>query len=132
MENDARILELKEKIALKREAIATTQNNTYQTNCIIAFEGSKKNLRVLKKDDLILLACQLHELKKSSEELDYELTLSGFPVDSWLSDIKCRIVALDAREEHNKLKEMESKLSTFLSDKKRVELELEEIEKTLL
>lgn len=131
MSNDNRILELKEQIKEKRDKLNGIGRFSPITNCILDLDGSKLNIQVLKKDQLILLACKLHSYKNSAKELDLELNISGFSVDDWIADIKSRIDILSVKDEELKLKQMEDKLTTLLSNEKRVELEINEIEKLL-
>lgn len=131
MSNDKRILELKEQIRLKRDKLSSIGRFTPVTNCILDLDGNKLNIQVLKKDQLILLACKLQSYKNSAIELDLELVISGFSVDDWIKDIKSRIDILSVKDEELKLKQMEDKLTTLLSNEKRVELEINEIEQLL-
>lgn len=131
MSNDKRILELKEQIKIKRDKLSKIGKFTPVTNCILDLDGNKLNIQVLKKDQLVLLACKLQSYKNSAIELDLELNMSGFNIDDWLKDIKSRIDILSLKDEELKLKEMEDKLTTLLSNEKRVELEINAIEEML-
>lgn len=131
MSNDKKILELKNQIKEKREKLKSIGRFTPVTNCILDLDGVKSNIQVLKKDQLVLCACQLQSYKHSAKELGYELKINGFTIDDWLKDIVARIDILSVKEEETKLKAMEDKLSTLLSNRKKVELEIEAIESML-
>lgn len=131
MNNDKKILELKNKIKEKREKLNSIGRFNPVTNCILDLDGVKNNIQVLKKDQLVLYACKLQNYKHSAKELGYELNIGGFAIDDWLKDIVARIDILSVKEEETKLKAMEDKLSTLLSNRKKVELEIEAIESML-
>lgn len=131
MSNDNKILELKKQIEEKREKLKSVKRFSPITNCIIELDGTKHNIQVLKKEQLILIACKLQSYKNSSKELDLELNINGFNVDDWLSDIKSRLDILSVKDETSKLSSMEDTLTDLLSNEKKVELEIEEIEKML-
>lgn len=131
MNNDKKILELKNQIKEKREKLNSIGRFNPVTNCILDLDGVKHNIQVLKKDQLVLYACKLQNYKRSAKELGYELNIGGFVIDDWLKDIVARIDILSVKEEETKLKAMEDKLSTLLSNRKKVELEIEAIESML-
>ena len=64
-------------------------------------------------------------------EMDWDLSLSGYPIATWLEDVKDKLSALQIRDEMAKLKQMEQKLSDLLSDDKKIELEINAIEEML-
>ena len=131
MSNDNRILELKKQIKEKREKLNGIGRFSPITNCVLELDNSKMNIQVLRKDQLVLLACKLQSYKRSAEELDLELNISGYNVNDWLSDIKSRIDILSVKDEEAKLKAMEEKLTTLLSNEKKVELEIDAIAELL-
>jgi nucleoid DNA-binding protein len=57
--------------------------------------------------------------------------ISGYLLSEWISDIKTKIEILSRKDEERNLKAMEDKLVKLLSDGKKVELELNEIESLL-
>jgi len=57
--------------------------------------------------------------------------ISGYIIDEWMTDIKCKLENLNQRTKQNKLKQLESKLTKMLSEEKKTELEIDEIEKLL-
>lgn len=131
--NDQKILELKAQIAEKKEKLKKVNKFTPLTNCSIDFEGTRLNLRVLTKEVLISMLIKLNTYKKSAEELNLvsDYNISGYNINDWITDIKARLDVVMYKEEENKLVAMESKLELLLSNEKKVELEINEIENLL-
>lgn len=131
--NDERILELKKQIAIKKENLGKITRFNPITNCSIEVDGVRQNIQVLTKDQLIMLAIKLNSYLLSAKDmkLDEEFNISGYHVTEWISDIKSRLDILSQKEEKKTLKVMEDKLSRLLSDGKKVELEIDEIESLL-
>lgn len=126
--HDAKIIELKKQIEEKKEKLKDVKRFSPVTKCIINLDGKAQNLNVLKKEDLILLLVKLNLLKKSADELGYPLTIDGYLVQDWMEDIQSKLKLTEYKEEENKLNILNQKLTTLLSEDKKVELELEEIE----
>lgn len=126
--HDAKIIELKKQIEEKKEKLKDVKRFSPVTKCIINLDGKAQNLNVLKKEDLILLLVKLNLLKKSADELGYPLTIDGYLVQDWMEDIQSKLKLTEYKEEENKLNSLNQKLTTLLSEDKKVELELEEIE----
>ncbi|AYP68331.1 hypothetical protein PQE75_gp148 [Bacillus phage vB_BcoS-136] len=100
------------------------------TNCSIELDGVRHNIQVLTRDKLIALMVKLHAYEKSAKELKLldHYTISGFSPSDWMGDIQSRINILSRAEEEKSLKAMEDKLLKLLSERKKVELEIDEIE----
>ena len=126
--HDAKIIELKKQIEEKKEKLKDVKRFSPLNNCIINLDVKDQNLNVLKKEDLILLLVKLNLLKKSADELGYPLTIDGYLVQDWMEDIQSKLKLTEYKEEENKLNSLNQKLTTLLSEDKKVELELEEIE----
>lgn len=60
-----------------------------------------------------------------------QFAIGGFNVEDWIGDIQIKLAILKQREEEQTLKAMEDKLVKLLSDRKKVELEIDEIESLL-
>lgn len=136
LDNDAKILELKKRIVSERELIKEIKKRFQPiTNCSLSFEGHTYNIHACSKKTLIDLLISLNTLRLSIEDLgDYipeDFTLSGYSVEDWVVDIKSKIQDLNIKERENNLKKMENKLTNLLSEAKKTELEIEEIEKLL-
>lgn len=131
--NDERILELKKQIEAKKEKLGKVSRFTPVTNCNIEVDGMRHNIQVLDKDQLISLMVKLNAYALSAKDLGvlYDYMISGYNVQEWISDIKSRIDILSKKHEEKALKIMEDKLVLLLSERKKVELEIDEIESML-
>lgn len=103
------------------------------TNCSIEVDGVRQNLQVLSKEQLISLMVKLNAYKLSAEDLGLEdnYTMSGYKLEDWITDMKLKLEVIAQREEESKLQAMETKLHVLLSNDKKVELEISEIENML-
>ena len=129
--NDEKILLLKKQIEEKKAKIEKNKRFTPITNCILTFRGQTYNLNVLTQDELKLLYIELDLIHDKMCEMDWDLSLSGYPIIIWLEDIQSKLSVLQIRDEVSKLKTMEQKLSDLLSDDKKIELEINAIEEML-
>jgi len=131
--NDQRILTLKKHIEVKKEKLNKALRFTPVTNCSIEIDGGRHNIQVLGRADLISLLVKLNSYIISAKDLDIldDYIISGYKGEDWITDIKSRIEILSYKEEEKTLKAMEEKLLKLLSDGKKVELELNDIESLL-
>lgn len=132
--NDERILEMKKKIAEKTEKLSKMSKRFSPiTNCSIIIRGVRHNIQVLDKENLVSLMVELNALLMSAKDLDVaeEYGISGYSLVDWIADIKSRIEIMSLQTERKSLKVMEDKLVQLLSDGKKVELEIDEIESML-
>ena len=60
-----------------------------------------------------------------------KITINGYYIRDWMSDILAKINVISYKEEEQKLKTMENKLLELLSSEKKTELAIDEIEKML-
>lgn len=127
--NDNRIIELKKQIETKRKQLLEKTNRfSPETNCILEFKGTTYNLNACSAEMLTLLLVELNMYIMSAADLGVTLpTLSGYPIEMWMTDIKNKISVLSVKQEESNLKKMEVKLDKLLSDDKKTELELDEI-----
>ena len=128
--NDERILELKKQIEDKKSKLGSKIKRFIPlTNMSLELDGSRLNINVLNKDQLIKILVILNSYLISATDLEVEdeFILSGYKLAEWISDIKNRLYLLNTKEEEKILAGMESKLSKMLSDEKQVELELDEM-----
>ena len=132
-ENDKRILKLKDQIAIKKSKLKKIKRFSPITNCSLELDGIRYNIQVLTKNQLIHLFIKLNAYKISAKELDIldDYTISGFSLNDWINDIKAKIDIFTYKNEEKLLKSMENKLHTLLTERKKVELEIDEIEKIL-
>lgn len=130
--NDEKILGLKAQIAAKKAQIGKAKRFSPITNCSLELDGVRYNIQVLTKDQLTFTLVRLNSYRLSAKDLAIDdFSLSGYLVTEWISDIKQRIDALNIRENEAALREMEAKLDRLLSDEKKTELEIDEIEALL-
>lgn len=134
--NDNKILILRKQIEVKKQKLES-MNRRYIgiTNSIIFIEEKKYNLNVLKKDELIMLAIKVEMMYQAAKSLSFidenEIELSGYKLMDWINDIKLKLEIMNYKEEKKKLDVMEEKLTKLLSEEKKVELEINEIEAML-
>jgi hypothetical protein len=130
--NDQRILQLKEQIEKKKEQLGKSLRFSPLTNCSLELEGERYNINVLQKEQLTILLLRLNMYRISAIDLGVNsVKISGYLLSEWISDIKAKIEILSRKDEERNLKAMEDKLVKLLSDGKKVELELNEIESLL-
>ncbi|ALA13063.1 hypothetical protein TSARBOMBA_224 [Bacillus phage TsarBomba] len=130
--NDARILALKKLIEEKREKLGDwNEILKTETNCVFIWNNEKKNIRVLREDELPFFISLFHSLIVSAETQDLPLAsvkMSGNSVQGMLNDCKARFTQLTKAEELRDLQRAEAKLDKLLSEDKKTELELDDLE----
>ena len=130
--NDDKILSLKDQIQKKASEISSSKRFSPKTNCMFRFEGISLNLNAAQFDELRTLAVRLQTYKNAADQLGFtDYSVSGFKIEDWISDIMAKISISKIKEEENKLKLMEEKLSNLLSLERRTSIEISEIEKIL-
>ena len=131
--NDKKILDLKKQIETKKSKIAKAGRFSPVTSCMLHLNGQSTNLHVQDKTGLTSLLVSVNALRLSAIDLgvESEYVLSGYNVNDWITDIKARLAILSVKEEEKKLQVLEDKLHVMLSSDKKVELEIENIEKML-
>lgn len=131
--NDDKILKLKEQIAAKKSEIGKAKRFAPIASCSIELDGVRYNLHAAGAEQLVFLACKLNALAHAADDIGLtgRCVVSGFAVEDWLSDVQAKLAMLAQKDEESKLKAMETKLDKLLSDDKKTELELAEIESLL-
>lgn len=130
--NDERILKLKMQIENKKNSLSSVARFSPITNCSIELDGERFNIQTLDQNMLITLLIKLNSYMVAAKEIGYENhCYSGYPLQDWIEDVKSRLDIFSYREEQTKLKKMEDKLSKMLSDEKKTQLEIDEIEDML-
>lgn len=130
--NDKKILDFKKDIEEKELKLNTFKKADLFTNCNFIFEGERYNLQTMQREPLISIMIKLNIYLLSAKDLgikDYKI--SGFKIEEWIADMKSLLENIDIRDEKLKLKKLKDKLNNLLSDDKKVELELEDIESQL-
>ena len=134
MNNDEKIIKLKQQIEEKRNELGKLKKFTPITNCILELDGVTTNIQILSKEKLALLLVKLNLYKMSMENLKMsfdKIIISGYDIRDWMSDVLAKINVISYKEEEQKLKTMENKLIELLSSEKKTELAIDEIEKML-
>lgn len=134
MNNDEKIIKLKQQIEEKRNELGKLKKFTPITNCILELDGVTTNIQILSKEKLALLLVKLNLYKMSMENLKMsfdKIIINGYDIRDWMSDVLAKINIISYKEEEQKLKIMENKLLELLSSEKKTELAIDEIEKML-
>ena len=133
LDNDKRILDLKKNIELKKKTIKQNEKFNPVTNCMLKIGETMYNINVLDVTSLIFLLGKLDTYLKvvQTEKLTNCTIISNFEIRDWHGDILSKIRTIKLKEEMSTLKSMEDKLGKLLSDKKKTELELDDIESFL-
>lgn len=121
------IIELKEQ-NLKRPIV------NIKTNCNIEIEGKRHNLHILDEDMLIYLLVRLNTYVISAKDLNISIDtikINGFKLQDWIDDIKIKLELCAFKKEEKKLSDMKEQLNVLLSEDKRTELALDNIEAEL-
>ena len=131
--NDDKIILLKKQIEEKKSELNKVGRFAPITNCSIELDGIRYNINTLIKEQLTTLLVKLNMYRMSSHDLNISCNfkISGYSVSEWMTDIQSKIEVLNYKDEDNKLKQLEVKLTRMLSDEKKTELELTEIENLL-
>lgn len=133
LENDNKIMELRRQITEKKSLISKDKRMAPVTNCYIELDGVKTNIQTLNKNQLLLMAVKLNSYIMSAKnlEIDERIMISGYSIEDWAEDIRSLVLNINAKVEATNLSAMESRLSKLLSDGKKTELEIGEIEYAL-
>lgn len=136
--NDIKVLELKEQIRIKKAELSKIKKSSYLTNLTINIDipfSDKvwiKNLNTLSEDELKSLLVYLSLFSKESELLCiWDIKVNGYVISDYISDIKSKLTELTTKQKMKQLKEMEDKLEKLLSEDKRKELEINELDNLL-
>ena len=91
------------------------------------------NILTLDKNGLVNMLVYVNALRLSGVDLGIEkdFMISGYSVNDWITDIKAKLAIIAIKDEQKKLQILEDKLHVLLSSDKKVELEIETIEKLL-
>lgn len=135
--NDKRILDLKNKIEEKEKQLEEAKKRFAPiTNCLLQLDGKtySYNLHALGRDDIDYLLVKIHSMVMAAKDLEIEpetVKISGFNLIEWETDIKAKRNSHSVAQQTANLKAMKAKLHELLSSDKKVELEIDDIEKSL-
>lgn len=123
--NDKLILQLKKEIEQKKSLLAKSDKFIPETNCSLTLFGIKYNLHVQTSNQLLFLKAFLNSLNSP------DLILEGYKVEDWIKDIEVKYSILNIQSEKDRLKVLENKLYSLLSNDTKVSLEIEDIMKSI-
>lgn len=132
--SDTVVLQLKADIAIKKEALKkVSEKFAPVTNCMLTLHGERFNLNTINKDTILYLSSQLDAMNASLQVRfpGEALIISGFPVEEWIVDLYNLYIRTNRKTEEVRLKKLEERLTNLLSNDKKVELELDEIQNAL-
>ena len=127
-ENDEKIMKLKERIEEKRRGLKT-KSMVFRpaTNCMLVLDKISYNLHV---ETSPLLLIKLNSLRMSAKDLGMdtaELSICGFSLDEWISDVESWLEVERNKNEKKKLDSLEKQLTALLSDDKQTELQIDSL-----
>lgn len=132
--NDNTILALQEKIGIKEKELNDKQFIFKpKTTCILYYDGEEYNLHTLSWNEGKIILCKLIMLRDTYEKCQFKdsLMLGKFDINDWIDDIVNTLRNIEIRTEEQKLNSYKNKLDKLLSEDKRTELLLQEIEDDL-
>lgn len=140
-QNDDKILKLMNEVKKRKLEIATSEKAAWSTNCSLNIDGKVFNLHVV-NDINVLVGAMAHLLNKRANYNEAAKLLGfdkvtpfkhdGYSLEDWLSDMKIRATKIQITQKRKDLEKYEAQLDKLLSADKRVELELDQLEKELL
>lgn len=127
--NDERIIKLKNQIEEKKAELSKQNDKLIpKTNCLLVLDDISYNLHVNTSHQLLV---KVNMMVMSAKDLGLDpdkFMISGYSLTDWLDDIKNYIKVNTYKEEKKKLDKLEKQLDNLLSDTKRTELEIDNIE----
>jgi uncharacterized Ntn-hydrolase superfamily protein len=133
--NDKRILDLQKKIDEKEKILeAAKKRFAPTTNCLLQMDGKSYNLHALSGEEVTLMLVRIHALVMAAKDMKLdpaEVKISGFTLNDWKADLEAKRASGNIAKETAALKAMKDKLHQLLSTDKKVELEIDDIEKSL-
>jgi len=134
IQNDEKILNLKELINNKRAELANLQSKFIpKTSCILNIDGEGYNLNVSSQNFDYLLV-KINALIASAKSLSINpetVIVSGYSLVDWYDDILAKKNTVEYREKKRELNEIEKKLDSLLSSDKQTELQIDAIAELL-
>ena len=137
MTNDDKIIKLKETIAKKKADLGREPKFTPLTSCMLKVDlGINTNIHTMQSLDSVnnaLMMLGLYELAAKGMDISTsEVMINGFTLESWITDLKSKREQILYRKNRKELDELESKLDGLMSEKKKTELAIDDIEKMLI
>lgn len=124
--NDERIMELKSQIKVKRKELENQKSRFAPiTNCLLVIDKTTYNLHVESSEILLI---KLNMMAMSAKDLGMDISkvmISGFSLDSWITDVKNYLEVEKYKKKKKKLDNLEKELTALLSDDKQTELQID-------
>ncbi len=133
-ENDEKLILLKKKVEDKKASIKASQKFSPKTNCSVVWKGERINLRVeSSKDKLLEMLVSLNSLRLSAIDLGVleQAKYDDFSLQDLFDDVQSRLNVVDIKNQEAELKVLQDKLHNLLTVGKKVELEIDELEKLI-
>lgn len=135
VKNDEKILELKQLIEQEKKKYGKQKRFNPETCCVFELNGEKVNLNTVNDvDKLNELLIYFNTFRLSAVNLGLNPNMyknNGFGIDQWMNDIRNKIEYIDYKNHLKQLEEKEKLLDKLLSEDKKTELELLNIERML-
>lgn len=135
VKNDEKILELKKLIEQEKKKYSEQKRFNPETCCIFDLDGKRINLNTISViDRLNELLIYFNMFRLSAIDLGLKpdiYKVNNFSVTQWMNDINKRIEYVKYKNHLNELEEKEKLLDKLLSEDKKTELELQNIENML-
>lgn len=131
---DDLILSLKEEINSEKKELEKSSNYKYKTNCIFKINNTTSiNLHAANLKELLVLLSSLRSMQTEHNIIfgESNFSLDGYMIEDWISDTISKIKLTRIKERKTKLENLESRLYSLLSQDKKVDLELDEIKKSI-
>ena len=128
---DDKVLELKKLVDKKRADVKSVKSFQPITTCMLTLDGVNYNLHACTLDQLQYLYLKLHLLYDAMLECNCNPDICGFGIADWKSDVQAKIAILLKKNKEKELRDLEKKLDSLLSNEKKTEIELDQIEKIL-
>lgn len=140
-QNDDKVLKLMNEVKKRKLEIATSEKAAWTTNCSLNINGKTINLHVV-NDVNVLVGALAALLRNRANHVEAAKLLGfdkpapfehdGYSLEDWLADMKIRATKIQIAQKRKDLERYEAQLDKLLSNDKKVELELDQLEKELL
>lgn len=136
MNNDRKILELKKLIDKKEKELRSLPKKSFKTNLRQdLMTNLANNMNVMCIDQLYLFRAFLNMIIVSSKQVNGEdvqlKTSSGYTYQDMKEDADILIDTKEIQIENKKIHDLRNRLNNMLSEKAKVSMELDDIEKYL-
>lgn len=136
MNNDKKIMQLTALVEEKRASLGTCPKFTPKTTCMLktslSIDTNINTFTSVNDTNNALFLLGLYQVAAEKVGMtDEEVTINGFTLADWISDVKAKKLQLLHKEKEKELTSIEKQLDAMLSDDKKTELKLDAIEKLL-